>query len=168
MRYHFIWQKHEDGDIHTLFRRSEDNRSDVMTKNVAVNLFQTHLPSMQSIDENRWREDVARYKKDILEIGQRGHHHGLGPCEAINIPTENGSSDEKDHAITSESREESWDKDIRTVETIKTKSGNESLSEKEERNDLPGKKESKSGDSQLRDQGDPEGLTSREDYLPER
>ena len=103
-----------------------------------------------------------------MEIGQRGHHHGLGPCEAINIPTENGSSDEKDHAITSESQEESWDKDIRTVETVKTESGNESPSERKERNDLPGKKESKSGDSQLRDQEDPEGLMSREDYLPER
>ena len=111
---------------------------------------------------------VARYKKDILEIGQRGHHHGLGPCKAINIPTENGSSNEKDHAITSESQEESWDKDITTVETVKTDSGNESPSEREERNDLLGRKESKSEDSQLRDQGDPEGLTSRKDYLPER
>ena len=113
-------------------------------------------------------EDVARYKKDILEIRQRGHHHGLGPCKAINIPTKNGSSNEKDHAITSKSQEESWDKDIRTEETVKTDSGNKSPSEREERNNLLGRKELKSGDSQLRDQGDPEGLTSREDYLPER
>ena len=44
--YHFIRQKKEEGVLHTLFRRSEDNRSDVMTKNVTVNLFQNHLPSI--------------------------------------------------------------------------------------------------------------------------
>ena len=52
VRYHFIRQKKEEGMLHTLFCRSEDNRSDVMTKNVKVNLFQNHLPSIRSIEED--------------------------------------------------------------------------------------------------------------------
>ena len=110
---------------------------------------------------------VTRYKKDISEIGQHGHHHGLGPCKAINIPTKNESSNEKNHAITNKKQEEPWDKDIRTVETVKIGSVNKSHSERKEHNDLLGRKESKIGDSQIRDQGDPEGPTGRENYLPE-
>ena len=52
-----------------------------MTKNVLVQLFDKHFPSLSSIDEDCWREDVAKAKSDILESGHVGHKHGLGPCK---------------------------------------------------------------------------------------
>ena len=177
VRYHFIRQKKEEGMLHTLFRRSEDNRSDVMTKNVTVNLFQNHLPSIRSIKEDQWREDVATYQKDILEIGQRGHHHGLGPCKTRDIPTENGSSDKKDHAITHESQKAYRETDIESTNYISGECETESTSEGEERNDRAVKEEIVESAHNTQglwsntaevDQEIRKDLQGREDNLPER
>ena len=52
-----------------------------MKKNFLVQLFDKHFPSLKSINEDCWREDVAKAKLDILESEYVGHKHGLGPCK---------------------------------------------------------------------------------------
>ena len=58
VRHHFIWRERKRGNIEIVFERSEDNPSDVLTKNVAEKIFSRHAPDMLNGTLDCWKEDV--------------------------------------------------------------------------------------------------------------
>ena len=59
-----------------------------------------------------WSLGVAKYRKDIAEIGQCGHNHGLGLCKTFEIPQSNTSTTEKDGKKMTDKQECTWCEDI--------------------------------------------------------
>ena len=52
IRFHWIRNFEEEGYIKVIFKRSENNTSDVMTKNVSKRIFDLHEPNLvQNYDE---------------------------------------------------------------------------------------------------------------------
>ena len=48
-RYHFIWEYIELGIVKNVFVRSEDNKADLMTKNLRIDLYAKHTKGMFEI-----------------------------------------------------------------------------------------------------------------------
>jgi hypothetical protein len=55
IRAHFIWEYIEDGILKLVFIRSEDNDSDIFTKNLSEDLFNKHADKMIETVENTWK-----------------------------------------------------------------------------------------------------------------
>ena len=134
--------------------------------------------------------DVAKYRKDIAEIGQRGHNHGLGPCKTFEIPQTTTSIIRKDGDERKDKEVSAWCEEIWQNTTI---TGNEhrnvtvnvknvqdiSSGKIESQRDAESMREpdcvgSQSGITQqshkgeLKDQENPEGPTREAVELPER
>ena len=133
---------------------------------------------------------VAKYWKDIAEIGQRGHNHGLGPCKSFEIPQTTTSSIEKDGDDRGDKETSAWCEEIWQDTTITgNEHGNVTINEKDVRDISSGKIESQrnaesmrepdcvgsqsgitqeSHTGELKDQENPEGPTREAVELPER
>ena len=130
---------------------------------------------------------VAKYWKDIAEIGQRGHNHGLGPCKTFEIPQTTTSSIRKDGDERKDKEVSAWCEEIWQDAIITgNEHGNVTVNKKDVRDISSGKIESQrdaesigepicvgsqSGitqESQLKDQENPEGHTREAVKLPER
>jgi hypothetical protein len=58
VRHHYIRELREEGKLDIRFVRSEDNSSDIMTKNLPRNLHEKHTEAMMTGTLQCWREDV--------------------------------------------------------------------------------------------------------------
>ena len=133
---------------------------------------------------------VAKYRKDITEIGQRGHNHGLGPCKTFEIPQTTTSIIRKDGDERKDKEVSAWCEEIWQNTTITgNEHGNVTVNEKDVRDISSGKIESQrdaesmrepifvgsqqqqagiTRESQLKDQENQEGLTREAVELPKR
>ena len=82
VRHHFIRGQIKQGTLEIKFIRSENNPSDIMTKNAAATIFDRHARALQTGTIERWRED------DNMGTSEKGHAVSKGMSDQTSGQTE--------------------------------------------------------------------------------